>query len=128
MNPRKETFSLSKRIKSFSYALNGLKYLVKYEHNSRIHLIATILVGALGFLLQLQYYEWGMVLFCIGIVWITEILNTAIEKLCDFQTLEQHPKIKVIKDLCAGAVLISAIISLIIGLLIFLPKLYVLYS
>ncbi|MBC7653927.1 MAG: diacylglycerol kinase family protein, partial [Oligoflexus sp.] len=67
--------------------------------------------------------EWLAVILVIGLVFITEIINTSIENIADFISPERHPKIKVIKDLAAAAVILSAIVSVIIGLLIFLPKL-----
>nr|MBC7613131.1 diacylglycerol kinase family protein [Pseudopedobacter sp.] len=116
-------FSLLDRIKSFSYAFNGLKILFKEEHNARVHLFIAILAILAGLILKISAIEWVAVILVIGLVFITEIINTSIENIADFISTERHPKIKVIKDLAAAAVILSAIVSVIIGLLIFLPKL-----
>lgn len=121
MKPQK--FSIIERFKSFKYAFEGYNYLFKEEHNSRIHLFFTVLVIILGFVFKINYLEWIVILFAIALVIITEILNTTIEKIADFISPQQHIKIKVIKDLAAAAVFTSAIISIIIGLIIFIPKL-----
>jgi diacylglycerol kinase len=117
-----EKFSLRRRIKSFAYAISGLRQFVSREHNARIHLFATIAVIVTGFLLHVSYLEAATLAIVTGLVWVTEILNTCLEKLADFITLEQHPHIKYIKDLAAGAVLVAAIIAVVTGLLIFIPK------
>ncbi|OAQ39619.1 diacylglycerol kinase [Pedobacter psychrophilus] len=122
MKPQK--FSLLERFKSFKYAFDGYHYLFKEEHNSRIHLFFTVLVIILGFVFRINYLEWIVVLFAIALVIITEILNTTIEKLADFVSPEKNIKIKIIKDLAAAAVFTSAIISVVIGLIIFIPKLF----
>ncbi len=118
-----EKFSILQRIKSFKYAFEGYHYLFKEEHNSRVHLFFTVLVIILGFVFRIDYLEWIAVLFAIALVIITEILNTAIEKIADFISPERNVKIKIIKDLAAAAVFTSAIISVVIGLIIFIPKL-----
>ncbi|MBU0696808.1 MAG: diacylglycerol kinase family protein [Bacteroidetes bacterium] len=119
-------FSLLDRIKSFPYAFNGLKILFKEEHNARVHLFIAIFAILAGFILKISAIEWVAVILVIGLVFITEIINTSIENIADFISPEKHPKIKVIKDLAAAAVILSAIVSVMIGLLIFLPKLLVL--
>jgi diacylglycerol kinase (ATP) len=116
-------FSFADRIKSFKYAFNGLKILFREEHNARIHLFITLLAIVLGFVLKISALEWVAVMLVIGLVFITEIVNTSIENIADFISPEKHAKIKVIKDLAAAAVIVSAIISALIGLIIFLPKL-----
>jgi diacylglycerol kinase (ATP) len=116
-------FSFADRIKSFKYAFNGLKILFREEHNARIHLFITLLAIVLGFVLKISALEWVAVMLVIGLVFITEIVNTSIENIADFISPEKHAKIKVIKDLAAAAVIVSAIISVLIGLIIFLPKL-----
>ncbi len=119
---QKERFSVKKRLKSFKYAFNGLKILIKEEHNSRIHLLAAISVIVLGILFDITIYEWIAIVFTIGLVISFEIINSAIENIADFVSPEKHDKIKKIKDLSASAVLISAFCAVIIGFLIFLPK------
>ena len=120
----KEKFSISKRLQSFKYAFNGLKILVSEEHNSRVHIIAAIVVIILGFILSISAYEWIALVFAIGFVITMEIVNSAIENICDFISPEKHQLIKKIKDLAAAAVLLSAITAVIVGLIIFIPKVY----
>jgi len=115
-------FSISKRMKSFSYAFRGILNLIKGEHNARIHLMALLFVIVLGIALKIDVEEWISIVIVIGLVFISELFNTAIEKLSDIVNPEWNEKIGRIKDYAAGAVLISAIISLIVGGLIFIPK------
>jgi diacylglycerol kinase len=119
---KQEKFSFKKRIKSFKYAFNGLKILIREEHNSRIHIFVAICVLAAGFLLKIKPYEWIAVILCIGFVIALEMINSAIENIADFVSPERHAMIKKIKDLSAGAVFMGAIVSAIIGFIIFLPK------
>lgn len=117
-----EKFSLTKRIKSFSYAFAGLKVLFKYEHNSRIHAVAAICVIAAGFLFRISYVEWIAVLIVIGMVFAAEIFNSSLERIADFIQPERDDRIRDIKDLGSAAVLVTAIIAAVIGIMIFLPK------
>jgi diacylglycerol kinase (ATP) len=120
----KSTFSIKKRIKSISFALNGITVFFKNEHNSHIHLIATICVIFLGIYLELNTIEWVVITLAIGLVFISEIINSSIERLADLVNKEISPEIKIIKDLAAAAVLFSAIISVIIGILVFGGKIF----
>jgi diacylglycerol kinase len=119
---KNQPFSIAKRLKSFVYAFNGFKVLIKEEHNARIHLVATFLTIGLGAWLEISLSEWIAIIFAIGFVFAMEIVNSAIENLADFVTTEKHETIKKVKDLAASAVLISSICALIIGLIIFIPK------
>ena len=121
MNENKR-FSLTKRLKSFVFAFNGLKILFIEEHNARIHLFATVVVITAAILFKLEYFEWIAVAFSIGLVITVEILNTVIENVADFVSPGKNEKIKKIKDLSAAAVLISSITALTIGLIVFVPK------
>jgi len=107
---------------SFVYALKGMWLLAREEAHVQIQLCITFLVIILGFLLRVSLLEWALVLFCCALVLVTEALNTAIEKTLDFVHPAREPKIGIIKDISAGAVLFAAVFSVIIGLLIFLPK------
>jgi len=118
----KEKFSIKKRILSFGYAINGLKILISEEHNARIHLVVSLIVIALGFVLDISLSEWLFICFAIGFVIVTEVINSAIENLCDFVSPGKNEVIKKVKDLSAFAVLFSAIIAVIGGFIIFLPK------
>ena len=123
----KEKFSIAKRLKSFTYAFNGLKVLFAEEHNSRIHLFATVCVIIAGALLKLSVLEWAAVAFAVGLVFSGEIFNSAIEDLSDVVCPERDDRIKKVKDLAAAGVLVNAIAAAIIGLLIFLPKIIQLF-
>ncbi len=118
-----ERFSWKKRGKSFVYAAKGLKSFITKEHNAWIHTGATICVITLGFVLHISLCEWMLAIFCIGLVFAAEAFNTAIERLVNLVSPEFHPIAGDVKDIAAGAVLISAVTAAIIGCLIFLPKL-----
>jgi diacylglycerol kinase len=111
------------RIESVIYALNGLKILLKEEYNSRIHATIAITVIIAGFLLNISNIEWLIIWILIGMVFSLEIINSAIENLCDHITPQWNETIKKIKDLAAAAVFVASVISVICGAIIFLPKL-----
>ena len=113
---------LTKRIKSFGYAFQGLCDLVKLEPNARIHLVATICALFLGYFLKISYLEWCVILIVIALVWAAEAFNTVIEKLVDHLFKDHHETARIAKDISAGAVLICSLVALVCGLLIFLPK------
>ena len=113
-----------KLIKSFTYAWAGIKACFKSESNFRIHVVAAIVTIAVSMLLHISATEWIAVCFCIAFVIVMEMMNTAIEKLCDVVHAEKHPVIKKVKDIAAGAVLVSAVFSLITAAIIFLPKIF----
>ena len=117
-----EKFSISKRIKSFKYAFNGLWVVIKEEHNARIHLAAAVVVTFAGFYFEITAMEWVTLVLTMGVVISMEIINSSIENLCDFVSPNKHELIKKVKDLAAAAVLVSAYSALIIGLIIFVPK------
>ncbi len=117
-------FSFADRIKSFRYAFNGLKILWKEEHNARIHVVFVLLVILTGLILNVNSSDWISLVFAMGLVITVEIINSSIENLADFASPQIHPLIKKIKDLSAAAVLISAITALIIGLIVFVPKIW----
>ncbi|MBN1931393.1 MAG: diacylglycerol kinase family protein [Desulfobacterales bacterium] len=117
--------NLKNRLKSLSYALRGIKLMVASQHNAQIHLIATAIVCLLGIIFGITRSEWCWIVIAVIAVWTAEALNTALEFLCDVTSSEFHPLIEKAKDLAAGAVLISAIGSIIIGLLVFGPYLMI---
>ena len=119
---KSKKFSLKKRIQSFRYAFNGLKILLKEEHNARIHLFAAIGAIVTSIVLKISLYEWVAVIFAIGFVFAMEILNTVVENMADFISPDMDKRIKKIKDLSAAATLIGAIVALVTGIIIFLPK------
>lgn len=117
-----EKFSFRRRAKSAKYALDGLKVLFSEEHNSRIHTVITILVVAAGFLLKISNTEWLVICILVALVFGLEIMNSAIENICDFITPQKNESIKKIKDLAAAAVFVASVISVICGAIIFIPK------
>jgi diacylglycerol kinase len=120
MNSNK--FSLKSRFKSFQFAVNGLSSLLKNEHNSRIHLVAALISICLGIILKLSFTEWSLLVIVIGLVFITELINSSVETLADIIDPEWNKFIMLAKDYSAAAVLISAIIALATGCLIMIPK------
>jgi len=119
----REKFSISKRFRSFGYAFNGLKLMLKEEHNSRIHLVAAFCAVLLGWFLKLSTLEWVAISLVIGAVFAAELFNSAIENLADHLAPERDANIKKVKDLAAAAVLVCAITAVAVGCLVFLPKL-----
>lgn len=109
-------------MKKFKHALRGLLTALRSEWNLRFHITAAILVTAAGFWLKIQLPEWVMLLLAITLVIAFELINTAIEYLCNAVIPEQHPLIKKTKDIAAAAVLVTAVGAAIIGSIIFLPK------
>jgi diacylglycerol kinase (ATP) len=119
-----ERFSLKKRADSFYYAMDGIVWFFKTEHNAWLHLAATAGVVALVIVYGVSTLEAVLLIFSIGFVWASEVFNTCIEKILDFISTEKHPQIRLIKDMSAGAVLIAAVTALIIGLIVFIPKIF----
>ena len=107
---------------AFGFAFYGLFLFMKKERNGKIQLAIAVLAIACSVALQISGQQWISVLLCIAAVLSLEMLNSAIEKLCDFIHPGYHPTIKIIKDVAAGAVLWTSIISAVIGGIIFLPK------
>jgi diacylglycerol kinase len=126
MNTPSQKFSIRSRVKSFRYAITGIRQLIRREHNARIHLVATVGVIIAARVLSVSRLEAVALTLVIGLVWVTEILNTCLEKMADLITREEHPEIKFIKDLAAGAVLVAAITAVVVALFIFIPKILLL--
>lgn len=106
-------------------ALRGLYFFFRDERNARIQAVVTVLVLAAGWLAQVSAGEWMVLLFCIMMVKSLEMLNTSIERLCDVVHRQYHPLIREAKDIAAAAVLWAAAISVVLGLIIFLPKIII---
>ena len=112
------------RLKSFSHAFNGIHILIKEERNAQIYVLMAILAILLSYLLNISKMEWIILCSVIGFVFGMEAANTAIENLSDFACNKQiDPTIKRVKDLSAASVLFAAIVALIAGCIIFIPKL-----
>jgi diacylglycerol kinase len=120
---KSDNFSLKSRLKSFRFAFSGISSLLKNEHNARIHILAAAVALAAGIILKINIQEWCLLIIIIGLVFITELFNTSLETISDAADPEWNEKIRKAKDYAAAAVLISTIISVIVGGLIFIPRL-----
>jgi len=112
-----------RRLKSFSYALQGLAHLLRTQLNARVHLLAALLVCGAGMVVGLSRAEWLWIVVAIVLVWSAEAFNSALEQLADVLHPEQHPGIGRAKDMAAAAVLIAAGGAAVIGMLVFVPHL-----
>lgn len=114
-------FSIRARFGSFRHAANGIVGMLRHEHNSRVHLAATGAVVGAGAWCRIALDEWRWLFLAIGLVWMAEAFNSAIEWLCDLISPGFHPAVKRIKDVAAGAVLVSALVAAAIGTTVFWP-------
>lgn len=117
-------FSLSARLKSFGFALNGLRFVLTHQHNAWLHGLATIIVCGLGLVAGLSGADWKWLVATIVTVWFAETMNTAFEFVCDVISPEFNHSVERAKDIAAGAVLICAVGAVIMGGLIFYPYLF----
>ena len=113
---------LKRFVKSFSYAIDGLKYAFKYEQNMTAHIISTVGVIILGFLFHISFAEWLIIALIIGLVIATELINTSIEAVVDLACPEINSVAKVAKDTASAAVFVFAMVAVVIALIIFVPK------
>ena len=118
MNPVKQW------LKSVHYAGQGLLFLLKTERNFQIQTGVVVITTIMGLCFDITKTEWIFQFICIGIVTGAEAINTAVEKLCDHVTPEQHPQIKRIKDMAAGGVAVLTAFSFFIGILIYYPYIF----
>lgn len=116
-----KSFSIVKRAKSFTHAGRGICVFLKSTHNAWMHVGAFVIAVALGVYLDITQTEWIAVILASGLVFTAEAFNTAIEIDIDLTSPEYHPAAKNTKDVAAGAVLISAVTALAVGLFVFLP-------
>lgn len=114
-------FSLTGRIQSFRHAVRGIGLMLKSQHNAWVHATASVIILVVGALFRLSPHEWCWLVIAIMAVWTAEALNTALEFLANVASAEFHPLVARAKDVAAGAVLISAVGSVIIALLILGP-------
>ena len=121
MNNQENGF-LKGRIKSLKFAFKGVWLLITTEHSIMVQLGIAILVTFVGWWMDISKTEWILQILAIGLVLVAESLNTCIEKLCDFIHTDYNKKIGFIKDIAAGAVTFAAVTAIIIGLIIYLPK------
>ncbi|PWU03879.1 MAG: diacylglycerol kinase [Bacteroidetes bacterium] len=106
-------------IRSVKYALNGIHNFCLRERNGQLQIIIAVIAVGFGFVLHISAMEWIVIILCIAAVLSLEMINSSIEKLSDMVKPGFDPQIKIIKDTAAGAVLIAAVASLIIGIIIF---------
>src|SRR4051794_26436411 len=111
--------------KAFYHAFKGLQNFFFRERNGKIQLCIGSITVVAAFILHVSLTEWMVILLCIAVVLSLEMLNSAVEKLCDLVHRDFHPIIKIVKDVSAAAVLWSSIISTAIGCIIFIPKIIV---
>lgn len=116
-------FSLAARLRSFRYAFAGLRFLVRNEHNARVHLVIAAAAVAAGLWLRIGLDDWRWIVAAIALVLAAEAMNTAIEQLCDVVSSEFHPGIGRAKDLASCAVLFASLGAAAIGAATFLPYL-----
>ena len=110
------------RIKSLKFAVKGVWLLITTEHSIMVQMAIAILITFIGWWLDITKTEWIFQILAIGLILVAESLNTCIEKLCDFIHPDHSKRIGFIKDISAGAVTFAAIMAVIIGLIIYLPK------
>jgi diacylglycerol kinase len=112
------------RLESFQYAFAGIWYTLKTQRNAQIHTVIAVSITILGLILNLTLLEWAVLALTMGLVLVTEMLNTVAEAVLDYATTDFDPQVKIIKDIAAGAVLTAAITAVIVGLLILGPPLF----
>ena len=112
---------LTRRIRSFRFAIRGICRLVSSQHNAWLHAAATVLVVVAGAVFHVSTNDWCWIIVATSIVWTAEAMNTSLEFLADVACTDIHPLVRDAKDVSAGAVLISAIAATIIGTIVFWP-------
>jgi diacylglycerol kinase (ATP) len=120
---KKESFLIN-RLKSVGYAFKGALLLLKTEASIKIQFVIAVVLTIAGFYFNISTYEWLLQILAIGLVMSIEGVNTAIEEIANFIHPEHHNKIGLIKDIAAGAVFIASIFAVIIGFIIYLPKIF----
>lgn len=120
-------YNFKKQLKSFTFAWKGILTCAGHEQNITFHLVAAIVVVAAGFFFNITHTEWMVVMLCIGTVITAELFNSAIERLVDLVSPEWQKIAGEVKDIAAGAVLVTAITAAIVGLIVFLPYVIALF-
>lgn len=118
-----QAFTLRSRFKSFAYALQGIGFMLRTQHNAWLHLAASITVVALGLYCRVNAADWRWLVAAIAMVWVAEAVNTAVEYVCDVVSPKYLEAVKHAKDIAAGGVLIAATAAAVIGVLTFWPYL-----
>ena len=112
---------LNYQLRTFGFAFNGLHKFFRSETKASIHTIAALLAVITGLVLKISLFQWGLITLVIGLVFISELINSSIEKLVDMISPEKNQQAGLIKDMAAGAVLFASLIAIITGLLVFVP-------
>lgn len=119
---RNKEFGFKRFLKSFKFSLDGLKYAYKNEQSMLVHLIVTIIAITLGILFKISNFEWIITIFLLSVTASLELLNTAIEAVCDMVTLEYNKLAKVAKDTASASVFFTSMLGAVSGLIIYVPK------
>lgn len=114
-------FSIAARLKSFTFAFEGFAFMLRTQHNAWVHLVATIVVVALGFALNVSADAWRWLIAAMGLVWVAEAMNTAFEHLCDVVSPQFSESVKRSKDIAAAAVLVCVIAATLLGAITLAP-------
>lgn len=125
---KKSDFSVIKRAKSATHAIRGILLVLKSTPNMWVHILSALLCIGFGIWLKISSIEWIIVAICIGLVFVAEAFNTSIEIDIDLTSPNFHPYARDTKDVAAGAVLLMGITTWIVGIIIFLPKIYALFQ
>ncbi len=120
--PERNAWGVVKRARSFKHAVRGVRIFFGTTPNASIHLCAIVIVVFLGFYLEVSPLEWLSLVLVMGLVLVAEAFNTAIEIDINLTSPDYHPYARDTKDVAAGAVLITAMIAVIVGFIVFLPK------
>lgn len=115
---------MKKFLLSFTFAWKGILYAFRTQLNFKVHTVAALGAITLGIIYGIDHQEWLWILLAIGLVMISELLNTALEVLVDLVSPDFHPKAGAVKDVSAAAVLIMAFLAVLIGLIVFVPKVF----
>lgn len=121
------SYSFKKQLKSFTFAWKGILTCAGHEQNITFHILAAIVVIAAGFFFSISHVEWMVVMLCIGMVIAAELFNSAIERLVDLVSPQWNKIAGEVKDIAAGAVLVTAIAAAVVGLMVFLPYVLALF-
>ncbi len=119
MGKNESMFDVRKFFKSFKFAFRGIKHAFKFEQNFRVHIVVAVLVLFFGWYFRVPLWQWVVLMFVIFGVIIAELANTIFEKIVDVLEPRVHPYAKVMKDMMAGIVLLSAVLAVIVGIMIF---------
>ncbi len=127
LDRKKKQFGFKRILSSIKNSWNGLKSAYKNEQSVYIHLVCTIILLLLSFLLEISLTQWLIIIAIIGLTLVVELLNTAIESTVDLVTEEFHPLAKVAKDTASAAAFVLTLASALIALMIFIPKIMELF-